>query len=105
MTRGYSSRGKARTHSEAADLQDIPNIGASIADDLRSLGIHRPVQLCGKDPRKLYDKLCRQTGQRHDPCVLDTFMAAVDFMSGAPAKPWWKYTDARKRMMNGGERR
>jgi hypothetical protein len=35
----------------------------------------------------LYQKLCAATGQRQDPCVLDTFMAATDFMRGAPAAP------------------
>jgi hypothetical protein len=28
--------------------------------------------------------------------VLDTFLAATDFMRGAPARPWWTYTAARK---------
>jgi hypothetical protein len=28
--------------------------------------------------------------------VLDTFMAAVDFMNGAAAAPWWAYTAQRK---------
>ena len=40
--------------------------------------------------------LCEATGQRQDPCVLDTFMAATDFMRGAPAAPWWHYTPQRK---------
>ena len=44
----------------------------------------------------LYRRLCEATGQRQDPCVLDTFMAATDFMRGAPAAPWWKYTAERK---------
>ena len=45
----------------------------------------------------MYDDLCRITGQRHDPCLLDTFIAAVRFMEGEPKKPWWKYTAERKR--------
>jgi hypothetical protein len=44
----------------------------------------------------LYQSLCAVTGQRQDPCVLDTFMAAIDFMRGAPAAPWWNYTAQRK---------
>jgi hypothetical protein len=28
--------------------------------------------------------------------VLDTFIAAADFMRGADARPWWAYTAARK---------
>ena len=47
----------------------------------------------------MFDELRRATGQRHDPCLLDTFIAAVRFMSGEPAKPWWAYTDERKRAL------
>jgi hypothetical protein len=45
----------------------------------------------------MYDDLCRITSQRHDPCLLDTFIAAVRYMEGGPKKPWWKYTAERKR--------
>ena len=45
----------------------------------------------------MYNDLCRITGQRHDPCLLDTFIAAVRYMEGAPKRPWWKYTAERKR--------
>mgnify|MGYP000870983529 CR=1 FL=1 len=47
----------------------------------------------------LYDKLNRVTGQRHDPCVLDTFIGAVRYVDGAPARPWWHYTRERKRVL------
>ncbi|CAN5298108.1 hypothetical protein BH10PSE17_BH10PSE17_36200 [soil metagenome] len=77
-------------------LEQIPNIGSSIAEDLRSLGISTPAALKRADPQGLYDRLCRLTGERQDPCVLDTFVAAVDFMNGAPSKPWWHYS--RKRL-------
>src|SRR4051812_39755127 len=33
------------------------------------------------------DDLCRVTAQRHDPCLLDTFIAAVRYMEGEPKKP------------------
>jgi hypothetical protein len=33
--------------------------------------------------------------------VLDTFMAATDFMTGAAPKPWWHYT-ARRKLVYGG---
>ena len=80
-------------------LEDLPNIGPSIAGDLRLIGVRHPADLRGRDPRALYDALNRARGVRQDPCVLDTFMAAVDFMEGAPAKPWWRYTAQRKRLM------
>jgi len=87
---------KAASAAECERLEQLPNVGPAIAADLRLIGIERPGDLCGKDALSLYTALCRKTGQRHDPCVLDTFMAATDFMRGAPAAPWWKYTAERK---------
>jgi hypothetical protein len=85
------------TSRDVARLVDIPNVGPAVAADLRQLGITQPADLLGRDPYEMYDDLCRTTGQRHDPCVLDTFIAAVRYMAGEPKKPWWKYTAERKR--------
>jgi len=87
---------KAANAAECKTLEQLPNIGPALAEDLRLIGIREPRQLRGKDAFVLYQKLCAATGQRQDPCVLDTFMAATDFMNGAPAAPWWKYTPQRK---------
>jgi hypothetical protein len=99
-----SSRGISAKQSRVRDtvrLEDIPNIGPAIAADLRQLGVEAPSDLSGRDPYAMYDDLCRITGQRHDPCLLDTFIAAVRFMEGAPKKPWWAYTAERKRELAG----
>lgn len=87
---------KATHAAECAALEQLPNIGPALAADLRLIGIPHPADLRGKDAFVLYQKLSAATGQRQDPCVLDTFMAAVDFMRGAPAAPWWHYTPQRK---------
>jgi len=87
---------KAASAVDCTMLEQLPNIGPSLAADLRLIGIERPADLRGKDAFVLYQKLCAVTGHRHDPCVLDTFMAAVDFMGGARAAPWWAYTSQRK---------
>ncbi len=87
---------KAVSASDCKTLEQLPNIGPALAADLRLIGIRHPHELRGKDAFVLYQKLCAATGQRQDPCVLDTFMAATDFMSGAAAAPWWKYTAQRK---------
>ncbi|HEV3144538.1 MAG TPA: helix-hairpin-helix domain-containing protein [Gemmataceae bacterium] len=89
----------AKKLSNVARLEDIPNVGQSIAGDLRQMGIREPGDLVGRDPYQMYDELCRLTGKRHDPCLLDTFIAAVRFMQGEPKKPWWKYTAERKRAL------
>jgi len=87
---------KAASAADCQTLEQLPNIGPSLAADLRLIGIEQPQDLRGKDAFVLYQKLCAATGQRQDPCVLDTFMAATDFMGGAPAAPWWHYTARRK---------
>jgi len=87
---------KAKSAAECLRLEQLPNIGPSLAADLRSIGIDHPSDLCGQSPLQLYHRLCEVSGQRQDPCVLDTFMAATDFMRGAVAAPWWKYTPERK---------
>ena len=87
---------KATTASDAIHLEQIPNIGKSVANDLRLIGITKPIQLRAKDPLKLYQKINIVTRTHHDPCLLDTFMAAVDFMNGGRPKPWWKFTERRK---------
>lgn len=87
---------KAASADECERLEQLPNIGPSIAADLRRIGVTAPVELRSRDPFELYQTLCRISGKRQDPCVLDTFLAATDFMHGAPARPWWHYTADRK---------
>ena len=74
-----------------ADLTSIPNIGPKVAARLRRLGIEAPADLRGQDPEELYERTCALSGTREDPCLLDTYRAAVDFADGAPARPWWEY--------------
>jgi hypothetical protein len=91
--------------AKAATLEDLPNVGKAIAADLRALGIQRPAQLKRKDPYALYDRLNHVTGVRHDPCLLDTFIAVVRFVDGGPPQPWWAYTAERKRTLAARRRR
>src|SRR5262245_25951952 len=90
---------KIESATDVTRLEDIPNIGREIAKDLRELGIEAPSQLAGRDPYEMYGRLCAQTGIRHDPCVLDTFIAAVRFMEGGPRLPWYAYTAERKQTL------
>lgn len=86
---------KAACAAECHTLEQLPNIGPAMAAELRRLGIHRPAELRGREPLQLYQTLCRVSGKRQDPCVLDTFIAAVAFMRGAAPLPWWHYTAGR----------
>lgn len=89
---------KARSAAECEALEQLPNIGPSLAADLRAIGIDHPRQLATRDAFELYRALCAQRGRRQDPCVLDTFLAATDFMRGAAPSPWWRYTAQRKQV-------
>jgi hypothetical protein len=87
---------KAQHARDVEKLLDIPNIGPAMIRDFRLLGITTPNELKNNDPYILYKKLCEITGVRQDPCVLDTYIAAIDFMNGEKAKPWFSYTKKRK---------
>ena len=77
-------------------LTTIPNVGPAIARRLLRLGIGAPEDLRGRDPEELYDRLAVLDGYREDPCLLDTFTAAVAYAEGEPARPWWHYSRLRK---------
>lgn len=77
-------------------LTDLPNIGKAIAGDLLRIGIDRPEKLKGKSAYAMYNELCRVTGKKHDPCMIDVFLSITDFMNGGEPKEWWKYTAQRK---------
>ena len=64
------------SRAEITDLEKIPNVGPSIAANLRLIGVSSSQDLLGKDPYTMYDDLCHNTGVRHDPCVIDVFIAA-----------------------------
>ena len=81
------------------ELTDLPNIGKAMAADLRAINIDNPEQLKGKSPYKMYEELCAKTGTRHDPCVLDVFISITRFSEGDIPRPWWEYTEERKRVV------
>ena len=83
-------------------LEDLPNVGPAIAAKLRTIDVVEPADLIGRDPYELFDELNARTGHRHDPCLLDVFIAVTRFMSGGPSEPWWSYTAERKARLGGG---
>lgn len=83
-------------------LTDLPNIGRAGAADLRLIGIDAPEQLAGRDPLVMYEDLCEKTGRRHDPCVIDVFISITRFMNGEAPRPWWEFTEGRKRSLGKG---
>ena len=60
------------------------------------LDIAVPDDLRGRAPYELFERLCELDGRSHDPCLLDTFVAAVSYAEGGPARPWWEFSRERK---------
>lgn len=90
---------KSTSTENAGKLEDIPNIGKSIAADLRIIGIQQPQQLLTQEPLEIYLKLAAQMGKRHDPCVLYTLMAARHFMQSGEKLAWWSFTEQGKKLL------
>lgn len=88
---------KATHAREVRAFTDIPNVGRAMMRDFQQLGFAAPAELAGQDPYALYQRMCAVSGARQDPCVLDTYMAVVEFMNGGAPKPWWSFTAARKK--------
>lgn len=86
-----------RTHRQRDDLQTIPGVGPSLAQDLRDLGIRQVAELRGEDPERLYTRLIAQRGVHQDRCVLYVFRCAVYFAETAQPDPerlkWWNWKD------------
>ncbi len=81
-------------------LTDLPNVGPATVENLHAVGVYTPADLIGKSPYFLFEELCAVTGHRHDPCVVDVLISVVCFMNGGDPKPWWKYTEERKRYLS-----
>lgn len=81
------------------NLQEIPGIGPSQAQDLWRLGYRSPSELRGEDPEKMYRRLEALKRTRIDPCQLYAFRCAVYYASTARPKPallkWWAWKDRR----------
>jgi hypothetical protein len=79
------------------ELQTIPGIGPSLAQDLFGLGIARVAQLKGKSPERLYERLEKQAGVHMDRCVLYAFRCAVYYAENPRPDPqllkWWNWKD------------
>lgn len=86
--------------NQSLQLEDLPNIGKSIAADLRGIGILRPEQLADRTPLDMFNELAKIMGHRHDPCVLYTLISAKHFLEKGEALPWWKFTAEGKRILN-----
>lgn len=81
-------------------LEDLPNIGKSIANDLRAIGIKSPAELRKRVPKTVFDKLKEPMGLRHDPCVLYTLLSVKHYFDTAESLSWWHFTGEGKKILD-----
>ncbi len=78
-------------------LETVPGVGKSIANDLREIGINKVSDLVHKDPQKLFDDLCEKRKTVMDRCVLYVFRCAVYYAENDTHFPglllWWNWKD------------
>jgi Pathogenicity locus len=92
----------ASHEKQRKDLQRIPGVGPSIANDLLGLGIQRVEDLRGRDADDLYAALCARAGQHVDRCMLYVFRCAIWFAQHDAAEhqrhpeklKWWHWKDS-----------
>jgi pathogenicity locus Cdd1 protein len=81
-------------------LGDLISIGPAMLRDFAQLRIRSVGQLARQNPKKMYERLNRLSGQRQNPCVLDVFCAAVAQAKNPrlPAEKcqWWYWSRKRK---------
>jgi nucleotidyltransferase/DNA polymerase involved in DNA repair len=82
------------------ELQIIPGVGKSIAQDFLNIGIRKISDLKGQDPQKLYEKICKYQGGHVDRCVLYVCRSSVYFAEHKNPDPeklkWWNWKDRKK---------
>jgi len=83
----------------AGDLQKIPGVGPSLAQDLSDLGYSLVSDLRGADPEEMYDRLNSLRGRHIDRCVLYVFRCAVYYAGSSRHDPellkWWNWKDVK----------
>ena len=81
------------------ELRDLVSIVPAMLRDLRALGIQSVEELARRNPRRMYNELCRLQGPQ-DICCLDVFTAAIA-QARNPDLPieqrqWWYWSRKRK---------
>lgn len=79
------------------ELQQIPGVGISIAQDFWNIGIKKISDLKNKNPEELYSKICAYQGKVIDRCLLYVCRSSVYFAENTKHDPeklkWWNWKD------------
>ena len=90
-------------------LNDLVSIGPAMLSDLELLGINSVAQLRFRNPKRMYQQLCRIKRQTVDPCCLDVFVAAAaqarDPNLPIEQRQWWYWSKVRKQQIKSDSNR
>jgi hypothetical protein len=78
------------------ELSKLRNIGKAMRADFELLGIGSVKELAKCNADTLYERIQSLTHTRHDPCVWDTYAAAIHQAKTGEAVAWWEFTKVRK---------
>ena len=83
--------------SALRELEQIPGVGKSIAQDMWDIGIHSVDALKGQKAEQLYQRLCNFKASPVDRCMLYVFRCAVYYASNTEHDrrllKWWNWKD------------
>lgn len=83
------------------ELQQIPGVGKSTAQDFWNIGIKKITDLKNKNPEDLYVKICANEGKLIDRCILYVCRSSVYFAENKIHDPeklkWWNWKDKNKK--------
>ena len=85
---------------DSRTLADLNSVGPAMLRDFERLGVRTVAQLARRNPERLYEELCRRTGQSQDICCLDVLRAAVaqarNPRLSIEQTRWWYWSRRRK---------
>lgn len=85
------------------ELLTLLNIGPAILGYLRELGVERVADLALASADDLYARIQAQRGVAFDPCLHDTFEAAILEARTGERRPWHSFTAARRHRQANGQ--
>ena len=98
-TDGAIAPDRASEIAALAAFQRLGSIGLECARDLVRLGMTQRADLGGQDANELYERLCKLTRTRQDPCVEDVLRCAIAQVEhpGLPQewRAWHRWTPLR----------
>jgi Pathogenicity locus len=87
---------KRTSHARDDELSQLRNIGKAMRADFELLGIGSVQELAHCEADELYQRIHDLTHMRHDPCVWDTYAAAIHQAKTGEALAWWEFSQVHR---------